>query len=153
MIKKKVLKGLYCLIIFNNEDKCLKIGSLKHIFFKKGYYVYIGSAMNSLIARLKRHLSKDKKKHWHVDYFLSSKNVEIEEIFYYVGEKRLECEIAKLINGKEINSFGCSDCNCNSHLKYFNNYEDCIKSVQKAFIDLNIEYYDLNDYNNYINQN
>ena len=48
------MKGSYCLIISLSKEDNLKIGSLyDNLRFKKGYYVYIGSAMNSLIPRLK----------------------------------------------------------------------------------------------------
>ena len=67
------MKGCYCLIISMKKSDKLKIGNLYQDHkFKKGYYVYIGSAMNSLVARINRHLSDNKKIHWHVDYLLSS---------------------------------------------------------------------------------
>jgi Uri superfamily endonuclease len=138
MKNKKILKGSYCLIISNQKDNYLKIGSLGEIFFKKGYYIYIGSAMNSLTPRLKRHLSTDKKKHWHVDYLIDSKYVSIKDIMINIGEDRFECEIAKKISGTEIKNFGSSDCNCNSHLLYFKKLEKCLNSVKTAFKDLNI---------------
>ena len=50
------MKGCYCLIIEFNHDQMLKIGSRLNVDFKKGYYVYIGSAMNNIESRLKRHL-------------------------------------------------------------------------------------------------
>ena len=55
------MKGCYCLIIEVNENQYLKIGKKLKIDFKKGYYVYVGSAMNNLESRVKRHLSKTKK--------------------------------------------------------------------------------------------
>ena len=58
------MKGCYCLIIEVDEDKTIQIGKkLGKIQFKKGFYVYVGSAMNSLYARINRHLSNDKKLH------------------------------------------------------------------------------------------
>lgn len=62
------MKGCYCLVIKNDETTKIKIGKLGRLDFKKGYYVYVGSAMNRLESRLKRHLSNKKKMHWHVDY-------------------------------------------------------------------------------------
>ena len=60
------MKGTYCLIIGNYKTSSLKIGNLYEDHkFKKGFYVYIGSAMNSLVPRLNRHLSDEKKMHWH----------------------------------------------------------------------------------------
>ena len=40
--------------------------------FKKGCYGYMGSALNGLEQRVRRHLSTQKKLHWHVDYLLAS---------------------------------------------------------------------------------
>lgn len=55
------MKGCYCLIIYVKKLSKIKIGKQGEIKFKKGTYVYIGSAMNSLESRLKRHLSNEKK--------------------------------------------------------------------------------------------
>jgi Uri superfamily endonuclease len=144
-IKNKVLKGTYCLIIFNTKEKEILIGKLGKIRFQKGSYVYIGSAMNYLIPRLKRHLTKDKKIHWHIDYLLKSKDIAIEEIIFNIGEERVECDLAKRIAkyGKELANFGSSDCNCNSHLIYFEKYNDCFSAVKSSYDDLSIEYKNL----------
>ncbi|MDR2545214.1 MAG: DUF123 domain-containing protein [Methanobrevibacter sp.] len=120
------------------------------MYFKKGYYVYVGSGMNSLIGRLKRHLSSDKKKHWHIDYFLCSKHTKIKEILFNVSEKKIECDLAKEINGLEIDKFGASDCRCNSHLFYFENFETCVNNVGLSFKKLNVSYNNLNDFYNLI---
>ena len=128
------------------SDK-IKIGHLYPTAykFKKGYYVYIGSAMNSLIPRLSRHLSDEKKMHWHIDYLLKSPNSDIREILFTDSIKRIECDLANSIakDGLEIERFGCSDCNCNSHLIYFERKKDALKSVKEAYDSINIEYYDL----------
>jgi Uri superfamily endonuclease len=142
----KILKGTYCLIINNEKNSYLRIGALGNILFKKGYYIYVGSAMNSLIPRLKRHLSSDKKKHWHIDYFLDSENVTIKEIIFTTNENKFECEIVKRINGKEIKNFGSSDCKCKSHLLYFEEFEECFNSVKIAFKDLNLNINNLQDF-------
>ncbi len=118
------MKGSYCLIINVKKDTKIKIGKkLGVINFKKGYYVYVGSAMNSLEARVKRHLSDNKKKHWHIDYFLLNKNTEIEKVYTKESNEKLECKIAeKIIENEDlIANFGCSDCKCRSHLIYFKN--------------------------------
>ena len=85
-------KGNYCLII--KIDCTIKIGAKGNIDFKKGYYVYVGSALGTLSNRIKRHLSNDKKKHWHVDYLLLNKNTEIKEVIYTYCTKKIECNIA-----------------------------------------------------------
>lgn len=118
------MKGSYCLIINIKKDTEIKIGrKLGIINFKKGCYVYVGSAMNCLESRVKRHLSDNKKKHWHIDYLLLNKNSEIEKVYTKESGEKLECEIAKKIieNEESIADFGCSDCKCHSHLIYFKN--------------------------------
>ena len=118
------MKGSYCLIINVKKDTKIKIGKkLGVINFKKGCYVYVGSAMNSLEARVKRHISDNKKKHWHVDYLLLNENTEIKKVYTKESNEKLECKIAnKLIENEDsIANFGCSDCRCKSHLIYFEN--------------------------------
>ena len=141
-----MMKGTYCLLINLKKDSRIKIGNkLSFINFKSGYYIYVGSAMNSLESRLNRHLSDDKKKHWHIDYLLLNKNSQITDIYYTFSTKKVECEIARNIsqNSSEIDNFGSSDCDCNSHLFYFENIEDAITNIKDTFkkLCLKIEIY------------
>lgn len=126
------MKGCYCLVIFLSNEETIKIGKLGKIKFKKGHYVYVGSAMNSLNARINRHLSDEKKLHWHVDYLL--KNAEITQIIYNEN-KKVECELSQFLSSKTkgIEGFGCSDCDCNSHLYYFKNRKEAIECVLEAY--------------------
>ncbi|RKY43499.1 MAG: GIY-YIG nuclease family protein, partial [Candidatus Omnitrophota bacterium] len=71
----------YLLEVSNKIDKEIKIGRLGQIEFKKGIYLYVGSAKKGLISRLRRHISKKKKLFWHIDYFLSQEKVSIEKIW------------------------------------------------------------------------
>lgn len=128
------MKGCYCLIIHVKATTEIKIGKkLGKIKFEKGYYVYVGSAMNSLESRLNRHLSDEKKMHWHVDYLL--KQSEIVEIIYNESTKKIECDLSKYISTKSkgITDFGCSDCECESHLYYFKTKKEAIECVLKAY--------------------
>jgi Uri superfamily endonuclease len=110
------MKGIYTLIITLDKNKKIKIGRLGTVDFKKGYYVYIGSALNSLEGRLKRHLRADKKIHWHIDYLLNE--AKINEILFFETEEKLECKFAKKMqkNLDVIKNFGASDCSCDGHL-------------------------------------
>ena len=115
-----IMKGTYCLIISMKKSEKLDIGHLHQDYkFKKGYYVYIGSAMNSLVARINRHLSEDKKMHWHIDYLLKSPNSSIRDVLFNISNKKIECNLACEIakNGESILNFGCSDCNCNLNIR------------------------------------
>ena len=71
MPKKEPLKGTYCLLIHLKQDSKITIGKLGEKNFQKGYYIYVGSALNSLKTRIQRHLRKEKKIHWHIDYLLN----------------------------------------------------------------------------------
>ena len=112
------MKGCYVLIIELKENKTIQIGKIGNIFFKKGFYVYIGSALNGLEQRINRHLRIEKKIRWHIDYLLQRGM--IINIFYEENEKKEECNLAKKFDGKffPIPNFGSSDCKCNSHLFY-----------------------------------
>jgi len=132
------MKGTYVLLIKLDNDKIIQIGKLGKIFFKKGYYAYIGSALNGLEQRINRHLRENKKTHWHIDYFL--KHGKIISVYYRENSIREECNIAKKIDKKLSSTpgFGCSDCNCNSHLFY--GFEKEIITVIK---NLNLKTYTL----------
>lgn len=136
------MKGCYSLIIFLRENQKIKIGKLKKINFKKGHYVYVGSAMNSLESRVKRHLSEEKKLHWHIDYLLKNKNTEITEVIYNISAEKIECELSQYISKKTrgIEGFGCSDCKCESHLYYFENEKEAIECVKNAYDSIAMEY-------------
>lgn len=134
--KKKDNKGTYCLVLSMEKESNIKIGAKGKISFKKGHYVYVGSALNSLTKRIERHISKNKKKHWHIDYLLMNKNAQLNEVIYTYSSEKIECDISNEINKKSdgyIELFGCSDCNCKSHLYYFNSYEKAIKNSMNSY--------------------
>jgi Uri superfamily endonuclease len=112
------MKGIYALIVKLDEDKKIKIGKLGSIDFKRGYYTYIGSALSSLEGRINRHLRKDKKIRWHIDYLLNE--AQVVEILFFETEQKLECYYSKKIrkNLPVIKNFGSSDCSCEGHLFY-----------------------------------
>jgi len=112
------MKGSYLLICQLDTDEKIKYG-VRTDNFKKGFYVYVGSALNNINKRVERHLRKEKKKHWHIDYFLEQ--AKIIKIKKY-PESVKECELSNKIKKKSdgfIKGFGCTDCKCESHLYYF----------------------------------
>jgi len=114
------MKGAYLLIINVNKPTTIRVGKLGKIKFQ-GDYVYVGSAMTGLDKRIARHLKKseEKKKFWHIDYLLASKNTRIIKVIKKPSLKKQECLIAREISKKakeQIKGFGCSDCKCKSHL-------------------------------------
>ncbi len=117
--------GIYNLIIKLSKNEEIKVGRLGTYIFSKGFYVYTGSAKNGLEKRIDRHLSSNKKLHWHVDYLLSY--AKIVQILRYAGVKKNECRLNSLIAQSSgatlvVKKFGSSDCNCVTHLYYFKNF-------------------------------
>jgi len=112
------LKGVYVLIIQVNKDSDVNVGALGKLRFEKGLYAYVGSAQTNLEKRIKRHFRKEKRKFWHVDYLLDNSSAKIAKVVFKQASKSEECETAKVIDerGEPITGFGCSDCNCKSHL-------------------------------------
>lgn len=98
----------------------MSIGALGLIPFQPGYYIYTGRAKRNLRQRIERHLRKEKKIRWHIDYFLVKGRVE--DVLIYSGrldECRINREVYKIIDGAEpVKGFGSSDCRCRSHLIY-----------------------------------
>ena len=117
-----VIRGSYCLCIKVCKDSKISVGSLGLTTFPKGYYVYVGSALSSLIPRLTRHIKTSRGEgtvaHWHIDYLLREPHVGIEVIYATGWSVRMECEIATQIalKGEAVPRFGSSDCACHSHL-------------------------------------
>ena len=117
------MNGTYLIIITLPKDTTVMVGKQGLLHFKKGFYVYVGSALNGLDQRIQRHLRTDKKTHWHIDYLLPI--TEIVDIFYKENNRKEECSIAQVLerNFTSIPGFGCSDCSCKSHL-FFGSSEE-----------------------------
>lgn len=127
--------GTYILLMHLASSQQLAIGQAGTFDFAPGFYLYVGSAHGSggLRGRLGRHLRRDKKLHWHIDYL--SITASIQEVWFSIASKRQECNWAEVIrntNGcsEPASGFGASDCICNTHL--FTVSEDRIISVWQA---------------------
>ena len=110
------MKGSYVLIIELPEEQATAVGSLKVVHFPRGYYAYVGSALGGVKPRLNRHLQRNKKLRWHIDYLLQKAS--ISSIIICETEDRVECTIAQALSRQfdSITGFGSSDCKCPSHL-------------------------------------
>ena len=118
--------GCYSLIIDLKRKKSIRVGKLGEAVFPVGTYVYTGSAMKGLRARLRRRCAKTKKIHWHIDYLLALPNTRIKKIILYPAAPGQECRQNKRIAAKPgatvvLKNFGASDCKsgCVTHLLYF----------------------------------
>ena len=114
--------GTYLLLIRLDDAIQLDVGRLGRISFPSGWYVYIGSALGGLGARLRRHVRAAKRPHWHVDT-LRAAGV-LTAIAVRPGRDRLECATAAIVAGlpggaQPVPRFGASDCRCTTHLVHF----------------------------------
>ncbi|MFA5267066.1 MAG: DUF123 domain-containing protein [Methanoregula sp.] len=115
-------KGIYCLI-FSNPSCTVRVGALGEIAFLRGWHIYVGSALGSGgLARLGRHIAlsrnRDKRPKWHVDYLSTNPSFPLRYTVHALTEERLECRLAEALGGETVPAFGCSDCDCISHLFY-----------------------------------
>ena len=111
-------RGSYILILELPEDCALPIGrSSGHHLFRKGFYLYAGSAMANLTSRIERHLRLRKRFHWHIDWLRSIARVHA--ALPIRASSRLECEVATALARAadwSVPGFGSSDCDCPTHL-------------------------------------
>ncbi len=110
-------RGSYLLLMRLDEACRIPVGSLGEIDFPAGHYIYVGSAMKNLTARVTRHQRRRKTMHWHIDY-LRQHAAEVVPVPIR-SSKRLECELCASFGQllkPVVSGFGCSDCRCDTHL-------------------------------------
>lgn len=109
--------GCYILILRLEEDALIPTGALGSVFFRRGYYLYAGSAKKALTKRMERHGRSRKKLFWHIDH-LREKALFHKALAIRTADD-IECAIAarlERITRWSVPGFGCSDCSCKSHL-------------------------------------
>jgi len=121
-------------LIYVSKNIEIRVGRLGEVFFKKGDYIYIGSAKGCLETRLQRHSRKEKRIFWHIDYLLKDERTQISQI--WTIDKKMECQTAEVVcqdPTTEIikKGFGSSDCNCLTHLFYIKDKEKINKVLNK----------------------
>lgn len=110
-------RGAYWLILRLDGPKTVDTGALGALTFPAGHWVYVGSAMRGLRARMARHLRRGKARHWHADYLRDA--ADGAEVLALRSADRRECEIARALGGVLTpgpKGFGCGDCACETHL-------------------------------------
>jgi sugar fermentation stimulation protein A len=126
-------RGCYIVVMRLPRDRRIPVGGLGAVRFRKGYYLYAGSAMKNLTQRLARHQRLIKKHHWHIDHLR-------EHADHIAGipvrtSRDLECEVASAISELadwSVPGFGCSDCRCSSHL--FGMAEDPFRTRRFSYL-------------------
>ena len=110
-------RGAYLLVLRLPEPCRIEVGALGEVEFAAGHYIYVGSAMRGLAARMARHLRLRKQHHWHVDYLRA--HADRAEALAVRSSKREECTLAQAV-GKLFPpgpaGFGSTDCDCPTHL-------------------------------------
>ncbi|MBF0194710.1 MAG: GIY-YIG nuclease family protein [Magnetococcales bacterium] len=127
----------YALLIKYTKSQHVKVGAKGYIDIKAGSYLYIGSAKKSWEKRVGRHLKKEKKLRWHIDYLLSTKSTSIEEV--WINQNSCECETAKAIadlknSAVVAKKIGSSDCRCPTHFFYIKNGFTNVKELLNKLI-------------------
>jgi sugar fermentation stimulation protein A len=133
--------GIYLVLLKNEEDQTVCIGSRGDIFFKRGYYFYVGSAKKNLAARIQRHTRRRKNMHWHVDYLRDKTSVI--QVFPIRLQGEYECRLAqdiRAVSQSAVAGFGSSDCSCESHLFYFSYNPQNAPAFQRILLKYRMEY-------------
>ena len=113
-------QGSYILILELKRTRKILVGRLGRVYFRKGFYAYVGSAMAHLSKRMDRHRHLRKKHHWHIDELRAV--AQFHSVLAIRSSNRLECQIAEAlerISDWQTPGFGCTDCSCLSHLFCF----------------------------------
>lgn len=124
--------GAYHLLIRLPRPLRLRVGRLGVFGFPAGWYVYTGSAMNGLRARVARHVRgtcppkppgrRRKRLRWHIDYLL--RRARLVEVALRPSPRREECRLNARVAALPgatipVPGFGSSDCRCRAHLVRF----------------------------------
>jgi sugar fermentation stimulation protein A len=115
--REAVDRGSYLLLVELARPRTIDVGRLGRVPFEGGHYVYVGSAMSGLTARVERHVRRRKRFHWHVDYLRqhASRVVPLP----IRSSRREECTVAAAVGtvmAPGPQGLGCSDCGCATHL-------------------------------------
>lgn len=141
--------GCYSLIITLKRQRRIRVGKLGVARFPAGTYVYTGSAMKGLAARLKRHCRRKKKIHWHIDHLLALPEARVKKIITYPPTSHQECRQNQRIAARAgatviLRHFGSTDCKsgCASHLFFFPgdarvpDFEKCFRQPSLASAEI-----------------
>lgn len=128
--------GTYTLVLERTASETIAVGALGDVDFPAGWYAYTGSAFGpGGFSRTDRHRRVARgdhdARHWHVDYLLGAPDTSVADVVQSV-DVDAECAIAARIDGERIADFGCSDCDCSSHLVYRDGRDELVDAVSRA---------------------
>lgn len=127
------LKGSYILEFHLTGCSSIKIGKLGEFELQKGWYYYIGSALNGLRGRLSRHMLGIGKLYWHIDYL--TRRHKPARIWYLTSESKIEQELSRIVSlrtSPAIHRFGCGDSkDSRTHLYYSRRRRNFLKDIKR----------------------
>jgi len=128
--------GTYTLVLAVPEQTTVTVGALGPHSFDSGWYAYVGSALGpGGFARVDRHrelaAGERDSQHWHIDSLLGHSLVRLDAICQTIGVDG-ECAVATRIDGDPVADFGCSDCDCHSHLFFRLERSPLWETVERA---------------------
>ncbi|WP_461864741.1 GIY-YIG nuclease family protein [Thermococcus sp.] len=117
------MRGSYLLVIMLEKEQTVKT-KRREFRLGRGFYVYVGSAMNSLEARVRRHFMRHKRLHWHIDFLLEKGK--LLRAYLIPSSERLEEKLSRMVSryGESVEGFGASDVNVPSNLYHFEKEPD-----------------------------
>ncbi|MEM3001633.1 MAG: GIY-YIG nuclease family protein [Candidatus Nitrosocaldus sp.] len=140
------MKGVYALLI-SVDSACkhrIRIGSLGMMILTPGIYAYVGSAMNSLQARIRRHVSNSKRLRWHIDHLTMHRCARVINAVYATTDRRgVECMLSCYLEERHhapFKGFGSSDCSCYSHFYLVNELDDILAVFKRCNLDAEVLY-------------
>jgi endonuclease-3 len=129
--------GTYTLLCHRTSGGSITVGALGDIDFPAGWYAYTGSALGSGgFARVDRHRAvaagDNDARHWHVDYLLGDDATSVDAVV--TTEAAVECVVARRVAdaARVVPDFGCSDCDCRSHLAAADERGALLSAVERA---------------------
>jgi endonuclease-3 len=128
--------GTYTLLVDVLETTTAEVGALGTLTFDPGWYAYTGSALGTGgFSRVQRHrelaAGERDTRHWHVDYLLGLPAASVDTVVTS-PDVDIECPTARALDGVPVPDFGCSDCDCDSHLHYAPQRAGLLDSIRRA---------------------
>ena len=130
-------RGSYIVVLRLSRDRVMEIGDLGKMRFRKGYYLYTGSAKADLTQRIERHRRITTKVQGHIDYL--RRCAEWHASFPIRTSDELECDLASALGSIaewSVPGFSAIDCACATHL--FGMAGDPLHNA--AFIDILMDF-------------
>ncbi len=112
--------GAYVLIVALDRPLSLALPGMKNAVLEAGAYAYCGSAYGpgGISARVRRHLRRDKKPHWHIDRLTGTGHIAAVHAMPGAKECGLLARILAIPGAAvPVPGFGSTDCRrCPAHL-------------------------------------